>query len=191
MVQRQCQIRKHQGLTLLEMMITITVISLFLLLANTVVVSRVHKYTFKSDIQDFLSTVQMAATTAAESGRRYEVSIYPMDQSYRLREITSSQLDDVRQEDIIDEGGFGQSCRVEYIEFDDGEMSRLEPVHFRVGHRGWAYGGKIVFLNQDDQPVTVLINRLNRTVEMVEGDVDLLTPKSKEELPFATPAVGR
>ena len=181
----------RHGLTLLEMVITITLISLFIMLANGVVVSRVHKYAFKAGIQDFLSTVQMAAATAAETGRRYEVSIYPMEQAYRLREISSSQLDDVREEDIIDEGSFGEACRVDYIEFDDGEMSRLDPVHFRVGHRGWAYGGKIVFLNQDDLPVTVLINRLNRTVELVDGDVDLLKPKSKEELPFSTPVVGR
>ena len=179
------------GLTMVELMITLSVLSLFLLLANTTVLSRVQSYTFKSQIQDFISTLQMAVMSAGETGRRYEVIVDPVNQTYLLRQITTSDLADYLPEEVISDGEFGRACRVDRIVFDDGESTTQDPAKFRAGHRGWAYGGQIVFYDEDDRAFTVLINRLNRRIEIVEGEVDLLTPKSAEDLPFPTPVQAR
>lgn len=184
---RQSVCHAH-GMTLIEMTITISVLALFIMLANTVVLSRVQKYTFKSQIQDFISTLQMAVTSAAETGRRYEVIVDPVEQTYLLRQIMSSDLSEYEPEDVIADGRFGRACRVDKIVFDDGESTTQSAAKFRAGFRGWAYGGKIVCYDEDDRPFTVLVNRLNRRIEMVEGEVDLFVPKSTEDLPFPAPA---
>jgi hypothetical protein len=55
---------------------------------------------------------------------------------------------------------------------------------FRAGHSGWQYGGKIVLLDEDEQPYSVVVNRLNRLVTLEEGDVEILKPKRAYEVPF-------
>ncbi len=190
MVQKRLQF-KTQGFTLAEMVITLGILALFIMLANTSVLSRVQSYTFKSQIQDFISTLQMAVMSAGETGRRYEVIVDPVNQTYLLRQITTSDLSDYLPEEVIDDGEFGRACRVDKIVFDDGESTTQEPAKFRAGHRGWAYGGQIIFYDEDDRVFTVLINRLNRRIEIVEGEVELLSPKGKEDLPFPTPMIRR
>ncbi|MCF7973400.1 MAG: prepilin-type N-terminal cleavage/methylation domain-containing protein [Phycisphaerae bacterium] len=190
MAQSRLQFRT-QGFTLIEMMLTLSVLALFVMLANTSVLSRVQTYTFKAQIQDFISTMQMAVMSAAETGRRYEVIVDPVNQTYLLRQITTSDLSSYEPEDVICDGEFGRACRVDKIVFDDGESTTQEAAKFRAGHRGWAYGGQIVFYDEDDRVFTVLVNRLNRRIEIVEGDLELLSPKGKEDLPFPTPMLGR
>lgn len=179
------------GLTVAELMITLSILALFLMLANTSVLSRVQNSRFKSQIQDFVSTLQMAVMSAAETGRRYEVIVDPLNQSYLLRQITTSDLADYLPEEVICDGEFGRACRVDKIVFDDGDITTQDPAKFRAGRRGWAYGGQIVFYDEDDRAFTVLVNRLNRRIEIVEGEVELLSPQGADALPFPTPAIAR
>jgi len=179
------------GLTLAELMITLSVLALFIMLANTAVLSRVQSYRFKAQIQDFVSTLQMAVMSAAETGRRYEVIVDPVAQTYLLRQITTSDLANTLPEEVICDGEFGRACRVDKIVFDDGDSTTQEPAKFRAGHRGWAYGGQIVFYDEDDRVFTLLVNRLNRRIEIVEGEVELLSPQGADALPFPTPALAR
>jgi hypothetical protein len=111
------------------------------------------------------------------------VSIDISEQAFRLREITSSDLDDVRDQEIIMQAHFGQSCRVAYVEFDDSDYTNEGLAHFRVGHAGWHYGGKIVFLDEDEQPHAVVVSRITPIVTVVDGDPPLMTPKAKDEVP--------
>ncbi|GAI06814.1 unnamed protein product, partial [marine sediment metagenome] len=37
---------------------------------------------------------------------------------------------------------------------------------------------------EDEQPYSVVVNRINRIVTLKEGDVELLMPKRKDEVPF-------
>ncbi|MHC4757832.1 MAG: hypothetical protein ACYTE8_04180, partial [Planctomycetota bacterium] len=55
---------------------------------------------------------------------------------------------------------------------------------FRAGNSGWQYGGKIVLLDNNEQAYSIVVNRLIRTIELKEGDVDFLTPKREDELFF-------
>jgi prepilin-type N-terminal cleavage/methylation domain-containing protein len=172
------------GFTLTELVVTISVIAIFLFLTQFTMFRLIDKYRFKARIQDFVSTLQMAAVKAAESPSRYEVIIDPIEQTYLLREITTPHLDEVLQEEIIAEGDFGNDCRVDYIQFDDGETTSGDPAKFRAGHAGWNYGGKIVFVDAQENQFSVVLNRLNRLVELEEGDVELWMPKDPEDMLF-------
>ena len=128
--------------------------------------------------------MRMAAAAAAQSDRRYEVVIDITEQSFLLREITSPDLQQVLEEEIIVENNFSDNCRVVYVWFDDEDDTNEGRAQFRVGHSGWQFGGKIVLLDEDERPYSILVNRINRTIVLKEGDVELLEPKTSGELPF-------
>jgi prepilin-type N-terminal cleavage/methylation domain-containing protein len=172
------------GFTLTELIIVIMIITLFVLLAQVNIFGIIRKNTFRAQLQDFVSAMQMASSAAAESERRYEVIINLTEQSYLLREITTPDLSEVLEEEIIIKGDFGDNCWIAYVEFDDGDFTNEGRAKFRAGHAGWQYGGKIVLLNEDEQPYSVVVNRLDRIVRLMEGDVDLLVPRAEDELPF-------
>src|SRR4030042_2526072 len=100
------------GFTLVELLVVMSFLSLLVMLAQASLFGVLRRSAFKSQVQDFVSTMQMAASGAAESDRRYEVIIDFAEQSYLLRQITSSDLSDGLEEAIITQGGSGKSCRV-------------------------------------------------------------------------------
>jgi prepilin-type N-terminal cleavage/methylation domain-containing protein len=173
-----------RAFTLAEFLVVLVVISLFIMLAQIHLFGLLRKNTFKAHVQDLLSTMQMAASAAAESDRRYEVIIDITEQGYLLRQITTPDLSQVLDEEIIAQNNLGGNCRLAYVEFDDGQYTNEGKAKFRAGHAGWAYGGKIVLTDENDQPYSIVVNRLNRMVTLQKGDVELLRPKSKDELLF-------
>ena len=174
------------GFTLTELVVVILVLSLLVLLTMPNLFGLLRKSTFKVQAQEFVSTMQMAATAAAESDRRYEVIIDLTEQSYTLRQITSPDLSQVLEEEIIAKNDFGNNCQVIYVLFDD--LMETDEDHqiakFRAGHAGWQYGGKIVLLDEQEQPYSVVVSRMNRVVALKRGDVELLMPKAKDEVLF-------
>jgi len=175
---------KYPAFTLTELVIVIVMVSLFVLLAQMHLFGLLRKNTFRSQVQDLVSTMQMAASAAAESNRRYEIIIDPTQQNYILREITSPELSQILEEEIIVDNYLGENCRVAYVEFDDGEYINDGWAKFRAGHSGWQYGGKIVLLDEKEQPYSIVVNRMSRIVSLQEGDVALLGPKAREEMLF-------
>lgn len=177
---------RYSGFTLTELIVVILIISLFLLLAMMNLFGLLRESTFRAQVQEFASTMQMAASAAAESDRRYEVIIDLIEQNYVLREITSPDLSQVLEEEIIVKNDFSDNCRVDYILFDDADETDPEHMRakFRVGHSGWQYGGKIILLDGDEQAYSVVVNRMNRIITLKKGDVEILMPKTKNEVPF-------
>jgi Tfp pilus assembly protein FimT len=176
-----------QALTLVELLVVLSFISLLVLIAQVNLFDVLRRNTFKAQMQDFVSMMQMAASHAAESGHRYEMIINLADQTYLLRELTGSDLTaEVQEEQIITQGAFRGNCRVAYVEFDDGTYANTneEKTKFRAGHAGWQYGGKVVFLDESEHPYAVVVNRVTPIVQLLEGDPPLMKPKSKEEVPF-------
>ena len=171
------------GFMLIEIIIVVSILSLFVLLVQLNLFGLLRRNTFRAQIQEFVSVLQMAVSGAAETGRRYEVVVDLVEQGFLLRQITSSDLSEVLEEEIIAQNFFSGTCRVAYVEFDDGDYTH-EFARFRAGRAGWQYGGKIVLLDEDEQPYSVVVNRLNRIVELVKGEVELATPKAKEDVPF-------
>jgi len=178
--------RKYPAFTLTELIVVVLIVSLFVLLAMMNLSGLLIRNTFKAQTQELVSTMQMAASAAAETERRYEVIIDIAEQSYTLRQITSPDLSQVLEEEIIVENDFSDNCRVIYVLFDD--LVETDEDHqiakFRAGHAGWQNGGKIVLLDEDEQPYSVVVNRINRIVTLKKGDVELSMPKRKDEVPF-------
>ena len=161
-------------------------VSLFAFLVVTNLFGLLRRNTFKVQAHQFVSTMQMAATAAAESDRRYEVIIDLTEQCYILRQITNPDLTQVMEEEIIVNNDFGNNCQVIYVLFDD--LMETDEDHqiakFRAGHAGWQYGGKVVLLDENEQAYSVVVNRMNRVVRLQKGDVELLMPKAKDEVFF-------
>ncbi len=172
------------GFTLTELVMVILIISLSVLLVMTNFYGVLGKNTFRAQAQELVSAMQMAGSAAAESDRRYEVIIDLAEQSFLLRQITTPDLSHVLEEEIIVNDYFSDNCRVAYVEFDDGDWTNEGRAKFRAGHSGWQYGGKVVLLDEDEQPHSVVINRLSRIVTLEEGDVELLVPRRQDEVPF-------
>jgi len=168
------------------MVVVVTIVSLFVYLAMVNLYGAFRKSTFRAQVQELVSTMQMAASAAAESDRRYEVIIDIMDQGYTLREITSPDLQEILEEEIIVQNWLNENCQFVYVLFDD--LVETDEDHqiakFRAGHAGWQNGGKIVLLDEDEQPYSVVVNRINRIVTLKKGDVELSMPKRKDEVPF-------
>lgn len=176
--------RNARAFTLAESMVVLVVLSLFVALAAGNLKTILLRNSFKAKIHNFVSAMEMAVTAAAQTGRRYEVIIDPVEQTYLLREITTPDLSQVLEEEIIAEGDFGENCRVSYVLFDDGEFSDQLRVKFRAGRTGWNFGGVIVLLDADEQPYSIVVNRLSNIVRLQPGEAEILVPKTSEELPF-------
>jgi prepilin-type N-terminal cleavage/methylation domain-containing protein len=184
-IRASSHLRNH-GFTVTELVVVILVLSLFVLLTMTNVFGLLRKNRFEVQAHEFVSTMQMAAVAAAESDRRYEVIIDLTEQSYTLRQITSPDLSQVLEEEIIVTNEFGTNCQVVYVLFDD--LMETDEDHqiakFRAGHSGWQYGGKVVLLDEQEQPYSVVVSRMNRVVALKKGDVEFLLPKAKDEVLF-------
>jgi len=172
------------GFTLTEVIVVVLMVSLFVLLAQIHLFGLLGKSTFKAQAQELVSAMQMAVGAAAESDRRYEVIIDLTEQGFLLRQITSPDLSQVLEEEIIVKNDFSDNCRIAYVEFDDGDYTNESRAKFRAGRSGWQYGGKIVLLDGNEQPYSVVVNRLNRIITLKEGDVELLVPRREDEVPF-------
>jgi len=173
-----------RGFTMIELMVVIVVVSMFALFAQMHLFRLLRKNTFRAQVQELVSTMQMAAAAAAQSDRRYEVIIDIPEQRYMLRQITTPDLSQVLEEEVVVEDSFSANCRVVYVQFDDGDLTSQDRAKFRAGHSGWAYGGKIVLLDEKEQPYSIVVSRLNRIIALEQGDVELLWPKTKDEVPF-------
>ena len=175
-----------KAFTLIELVIVMLILSLFLLLTMTNVFGLLRKNTFKVQVGEFVSTMQMAAVAAAESDRRYEVIIDLTEQCYTLRQITNPDLTLILEEEIIVTNNFGDNCQAFYVLFDD--LMETDEDHqiakFRAGQAGWQYGGKVVLLDEKEQPYSVVVDRMSRVVTLKKGDVELLMPRTKDELLF-------
>lgn len=157
---------------------------MFVLLTQLHLFDLLRKSSSRAQIQQLVSTMQMAASAAGQSDRRYEVIVDLEEQSVLLREITTPDLSVVLDEEIISKDFLGDNCRMVYVEFDDREYTYQGRAKFRAGHAGWAYGGKIVLLDEKENPYSVVVNRLNRLIALQEGDVKMLEPKTRYEISF-------
>ncbi len=175
---------REQGFVLAEMLAVITILGLMVGMAMVSQFGLLTRSRFKSQVQDFISTMEMAARSAAENGKRYEVVIDISAQEYFLREITDGELFEIYEDQIIEEREFSNDCRVMYVKFDDGvgTDANHQQAKFRVGPFGWQYGGKVVFMDANENFYSVLVNRISRIIELRDGDVELLMPRTEGEL---------
>lgn len=183
MRQKRRQMRAKGGYTMAELVVVIVILGMVVTMAMISFGSVLGRNRIKMQAQEFANVMQMAARSAAETGRRYEVLVDPITNSYILRQITGDNLAEVLDEEIIVENELSGDCQIEYVMFDDGERTNQQRARFRAGRAGWAYGGKIVLWDGREN-YSIVVNRMNRTVRLENDDVTLLEPMAPEEVPF-------
>jgi len=184
--------QQKNAFTLTETMVAMVIVSLLIGLAMINLTDSVYRNTFRASAQRLVSLMQRAAAAAHQNGKRYEVIIDLVEQNYVMREISSSNLSDVLEEEIIASDDLPDRCYVSYVEFDDPEedvvtieeSTETLQAKFRAGPAGWQYGGKIVLLDRNDNPHSIIVSTLSRVVKLEQGDVPILMSKRKDELPF-------
>jgi len=174
------------GAVLAEIIMVLFIVAMFTMLTMINLTDVLNRNSFKSRAYDLVRLFQMAATSSAETGRRYEIIIDFVQNSYALREITTGlvAVEDIAEEEIIQTGRFNDRFVPVYVVFDDGDWTSDSPALFRVGKSGWQYGGKIVVADEDGKAYSIVINRLSRMIDLFEGDVGILMPRSQDEMGF-------
>jgi len=174
------------GVVLAEIIMVLFIVAMFTMLTMINLTDVLNRNSFKSRAYDLVRLFQMAATSSAETGRRYEIIIDFVQNSYALREISTGlvAVEDIAEEEIIQTGRFNDRFVPVYVVFDDGDWTSDSPALFRVGKSGWQYGGKIVVADEDGKAYSIVINRLSRMIDLFEGDVGILMPRSQDEMGF-------
>ncbi len=174
------------GVILAEVVMVLFIIAMFTMVAMINLSGVLGRDSFKSRAYDFVKLFQMAATSASETGRRYEIIVDFVQNTYTLRQITTGlvAVEDVLEEEIIQTGQFNDRFQLSYVIFDDGDWTNEAPALFRVGKNGWQYGGKIVVTDENGKEYSILINRLSRMIDIVEGDVEITMPRPADEMGF-------
>ena len=174
----------RKGLTFTEILGVVVIIGLFVMMVQINFSTLLNRSRARAQIQQMVSTMQMVANAAGQSNSRYEVIIDLNEQSLLLREITNPDLSVVLDEEIISQEYLSDRCRIAFVEFDDGEYTNQGQAKFRAGRTGWAYGGKIVVMDERENLYSIVVNRLSRIIRLEEGDARLLEPKFKEDVIF-------
>jgi len=165
-------------------MSVIVIVSLLVVLAAATLKGVIIKNSFKAQSQGLISSLEAASASAVQTGKRYEIILDIPEQTYLLREISSNNLADVLEEEIIAQGDFGENCWISYVLFDDGQFTNEDRAKFRASRLGWQFGGIIVLLDSDGQPWSIIIDRLSNSVKLEPGEAQIVWPRSKDELPF-------
>ena len=172
-----------KGFTLAETMVVLVLMGIIVAFAQLNIFSLLGRSQFEGSVQELMNVFRMAIKASTESDRRYEIQIDLDEQTYRLREITSSDLSVVLDEEIIIDQALPKGCHIDQVVFDDGTVAQ-QWAKFRAGHAGWAYGASILLSDDDGNQYSILINRLNRMVELLDGEIALLERKSDLEMAF-------
>ena len=168
-------------------MVVIVIAGLFVVMAMINLNRLIKGSSFKAQANEFVSVMNMAADTASQSDRRYEIIIDLVEQQYILRQITSDNFfADVLEDDVIVQNRFSDNCRVVYVLFDDlvETNQQYQMAKFRVGNAGFQNGGKVILVDEGENPYTVIVNRINRNIELKKGEADFPMPLEPAEISF-------
>jgi type II secretion system protein H len=197
--------QSHEGFTLVEMLLVVALVGLMTGVAMLSLSSLWGNLRFKRQAGDLVNMIQMAQEAASSGNRRYQVALNRDSnvQAYLCREYTEEIL--AYDNDIFENAGHGyyddsmiemrefntDSIYLDRVEFDyyteadlANNLDDVNVYHFIAGRAGWQCGGKIVLLDAEGNPWTILVHRFAKPVELVEGDVDMLVPLYPEQVPF-------
>jgi len=176
-----------RALVLLELLIVVAIMSMMIGMATLNFSGVWGRSTFEKQAEELISVLKMAQNASAESDRRYAVILNFPEQTYTLRQYVSPDMETLPAEQAeLATGQFTEQCQLEYVLFDDFDITGEDAVEARfiAGHSGWQFGGKIVLLDIDGNPYSVIINRLSRVITLIPDDVEILEPKYEEDVPF-------
>ena len=193
---RTIPVNKCNAMVLVELLLVITILGLMAGIAVVRLLPGFEKTTFKREAYEIIDTLSMAQNAAAQSGQRYAVFFDLLEpQNYTLRQINA--LQDLADDSIPDgemvlaAKELSERCQIAYIRFDDGDDTRDEgedlltlKSYFVAGRSGWQNGGKIVLIDKNENPYSIVVNRIGRMITLIEGDVDIFLLEAKKDLPF-------
>lgn len=178
-----------RGFVLVEMLMVVGLIGLMTAVAVISFSAMWGNLKFKSQVRELVNAFQMAQNAAATSDRRYAVILDFTDQAFILREFKSLDLETLDPEKaIIQTKYFSEALTIDYVLYDDLEDTRnsedVTEARFLAGKSGWWYGGKVVILDEDGWPWTIVVHRFAAPVELFKGDVEILLPQERDNIPF-------
>jgi len=179
-----------RGLVLAELLVVIAVISMLTAVAMLSVTSVFGKKQFEKEAYAIIDILHKAQNASAETVRRYAVIFDFGEGTYVLRRFATLEMDALpREEAILAVGDFSRHCRLDYVLFDDfmdtrEEGESISEAKFIAGRGGWQYGGKIVLLDVDGNPFSIVVGRLCGDITLKRGDVEIPAPVDKSELRF-------
>ncbi|MHC4551234.1 MAG: pilus assembly FimT family protein [Planctomycetota bacterium] len=190
--------RLHRGLILVEALMVVALIGL---MAGAAIISYSAMWgsmRFKSEVGELVNILQMAQDAAAQSHRRYEVILDRDLQGYVFREFKGYSIldDEMPLEDpnveAIQKTFFSRAVYLKDVEYDYYTQDELDALsdqnvnffRFVTGRPGWQAGGKIVLLDEHERPWTIMIHRIAKPVELIEGDELIWPPQEAQDVPF-------
>lgn len=198
--------RSQKGLCLIEVLMVVGLISLMAAVATISYSAMFGSVRFKQEVRELVNVLQTAQDAAAQSDRRYEVIIDrdalgfdEEKQGYMLREFIGytyledeQPLNNYSEVEAIQKSYFSKAVYIESVEFDyytkqeEEELKTGSDRFFRfvTGRSGWQAGGKIVLLDEHERPWTIVIHRLAKPVELIEGDELIWLPQDEQNVPF-------
>lgn len=186
---RSCRVSR--GFILVEMLMVVGLIGLMAGVAMISYSAMWGSLRFKSEARGLVNILQMAQDAAAQSDRRYEVILDCELQGYVFREFSGfTFLEDenpLENENVeaIQKTFFKKTVYLDYVDYDYRTEEEEEALaegdnrffRFVTGSPGWQAGGKIVLLDDNDQPWTIVVYRFAKPVELLEGDVAIWEPQ--------------
>ena len=177
------------GFVLIEMLMVVGLIGLMAVVATISFSAMWGNLRFKRQAEELVGIFQMAYNAAAQSDRRYAVILDFTEQAFILREFKSLDLETMDPDEaIIQTTYFSEALTLDYVLYDDLDDTRdyenTTQARFLAGHSGWQNGGKVVLLDEDGMPWTIVIHRFARPVELFKGEVDIDPPMDATDVPF-------
>lgn len=181
--------RSARGFVLVEVLMVVALLGLMATVATLGFSALWGNLRFKRQADQLVQMFQMAQTAAGQSDRRYAVVLDFTEQSFTLREFKSLDLQTMDPDEaIIQTGYFSEALTLDYVLYDDLEDTRnaedVTEARFLVGKSGWQYGGKVVLLDDDGLPWTIVIHRFAKPVELIQGEADIYLPQDSTNVPF-------
>lgn len=182
--------QSNRAFVLIELLIVISMIALLSGVAMMSLTGLFGRKQFEKEAYAIIDVMKKAQQASAQTDRRYAVVFDFVEGAYILRQYATLDLQTIPEEDaVLTREYFSKNCRLDYVLFDDfmdtrEEGESISEARFIAGRAGWQNGGKIVLLDVDGNPYTIVVNRLCGRITLEPGDVDILIPVARDELRF-------
>ena len=175
---------------LIELLVVVSIIGMMTAIATLSLGGIFARKQFETEAYAIIDVMKKAQHAAAQTDRRYAVVFDFIENAYVLRQFATLDLESIPEDKaILSQGSFTKNCRIDYVLFDDfmdtrEEGDSIDEARFYAGRSGWQHGGKIVLIDIDGNPYSIVVNRLCGKITLEPGDVDILVPVKRDELRF-------
>ena len=183
----------NSAFTFVEMLVILVVFAMMISVTTLALSTNSNKTKFRRQAEKLIYTLKLAHNAASQGDQRYGVMLDFDENTYALRPF--SHLDKERtieEEPVLSGGTFSENFWLDYVLFDDGTDTRdwnIEEADYFIvwlmaGRTGWNNSAKIVILDSEGEPHSIVTNRMSGNIELIEGDAYLPEPRDKRDVPF-------